>query len=431
MVLLEESNEMHFRHPLYGFFLVCGSCTLCFGATTHTVDAGGGGDYMTIQEAVDAAVSGDAIEIEPGTYIDDDADGVIVSFSGKNLTIAAPSGGVTLDGDETARGFVVTNATAYLYQLDLLDCAALDGDGGGGVLFNDWSGSGENLSVISCTFTSCSSPIEFDAGGAIRSVGKSSNYMNYEIDDCQFISCESAAYAGAFYALYANGLIMNTSFVNCSASNGGACEFRAGTSDIYECVFQGNSTTSDGGAIRVYSSDADITIEDSSFSENQARFGSAIEQTQGDVALSNCEITDNMVTYTGALRLRDNDIAAIIEVSGCWFSGNESGSWTGYAGISGDEGVNLTVSDSTLCDHPQGGDISITYTDGGGNDLGNWCCPGDVDEDGDVDSADLVTLLDGYGDGSLDADDREDCSRDGDVDVEDLIGMLSQWGTCE
>jgi len=420
---------MQFRHPLYGFFLVCGSCTLCFGATTYTVDAGGGGDYMTIQEAVDAAASGDAIEIEPGTYIDDDADGVIVSFSGKNLTIAAPSGGVTLDGDETARGFVVTNATAYLYQLDLLDCAALDGDGGGGLLFDDWSGSGENLSVISCTFTSCSSPVEFDAGGAIRSFGNSSNYMNYEINNCQFISCESAAYAGAFYASKANGLIMNTSFIDCSAGVGGACELREGASTIYECVFQGNSTTSDGGAIRVYHDDADITIEDSSFDGNQARTGSAIYQSEGDVTLNNCEITNNIsTTRHGCLHLRDNDVAAIIEVSGCRFSGNETA--VGCAGISGDTVVDLTVADSVICDHPLGGDISIAYTDGGGNDLGNWCCPGDVDGDGDVDADDLGTLLTGYGDASLDADDREDCSRDGDVDVEDLIGMLSQWGTC-
>jgi hypothetical protein len=425
-----ELMKMQFQHPLYGLVLVCGSCTLCFAATTYTVDAGGGGDYTTIQEAVDFAVSGDAIEIEPGTYIDDDADGVIVSFSGKNLTIAAPSGGVTLDGDETARGFVVTNATAYLYQLDLLDCTALDGDGGGGLLFNDWGGSGENLWVISCTFTSCSSPVEFDAGGAIRILGNSSSYIHYEIDDCRFISCESAYYAGALYTSYANGLIMYTSFINCSAATGGACEFRGGASVIYECVFQGNSTTLDGGAIRVYHEDADITIEDSSFDGNQAGTGSAIYQSEGDVTLNNCEITNNIsTTRHGCLHLRGNDAAAIIEVSGCRFSGNETA--VGCAGISGDAVVNLTVTESVFCDHALGGDIAIAYTDAGDNELGNWCCPGDVDGDGDVDADDLGTLLAGYGDASLDADDREDCSRDGDVDVADLIGMLSQWGTCE
>ena len=422
---------MQFRHPLYGFFLVCGSCTLCFGATTFTVDADGGGDYMTIQEAVDAAASGDAIQIEPGTYIDDDADGVIVAISGKDLTIAAPSSGVTLDGSESARGFVVANANASLYRLDLLDCAALDGEGGGGVLSTDMGGNNLTLKIDSCTFTSCSSSMEHDQGGAVCIRGGSSSLHNYEITDCLFTLCESAGYAGVLYADDANGIITNTSFIDCSAARGGACEFRAGYVDIYECVFQGNSTTGDGGAIRVYSSDADITIEDSSFSENQARSGSAIYQTQGTVTLSNCEITDNMATDAGCLHLRDNDVAAIIEVSGCLFSGNETDSWTGYAGISGDVVVNLTVSDSTLCDHPQGGDISIAYTDGGGNELGDWCCPGDVDGDGDVDADDLGTLLDGYADGSLDADDREDCSRDGDVDVADLIGMLSQWGTCE
>ena len=421
---------MQFRHPLYGFFLAFGSCTLCYGATI-AVDADGGGDYTTIQDAVDAAASGDLIEIESGTYVDDDGDGVIVAISSKDLTITAPDGGVILDGDGTAQGFAVTHATTYLYGLDLLDCTALDGEGGGGLLFDDWGGSGENLWIISCTFTSCSSPIEFDQGGAIRIQGRTSaSPVNYEINDCIFTSCTSATYAGALHTQNASGLIIDTSFIECSADTGGACEFREGSCDIYQCVFQGNSTTNDGGAIRVYSDDADITIGDSSFTGNQADTGSAIYQSSGDVTLINCELIDNVSVLHGCLHLRDNDPAAIIEVVGCLFSGNETDTWLGDAGISGNTVVNLTVSDSILCDHPSGGDIAIAYTDGGGNDLGNWCCPGDIDGDGDVDAVDLEALLAGYGDGALDADDREDCSRDGTVDVEDLIGMLSQWGTC-
>ena len=37
-------------------------------AATHIVDASGDGDFSTLQAAVDAAMSGDTIEVAPGTY---------------------------------------------------------------------------------------------------------------------------------------------------------------------------------------------------------------------------------------------------------------------------------------------------------------------------------------------------------------------------
>ena len=422
---------MQFRHPVYGVVLVIGSCAVCLGATI-SVGPDAGDDYTTIQAAVDFATTGDTIAIDSGTYVDDDGDGVIVKITSKDLTLTAPFGGVNLDGLNVARGIEVKSASTLLYQLDLLNCTALDGEGGAGLWFHDSSGTAQNLLIISCTFTSCSSPVQFNVGGAIGIYGNSSSTVDYEIDECIFTSCSSADYAGALYSNTATGLIMNTSFIDCSAKFGGACEFREGTSEFYECVFQGNSATNDGGAIRVYSADAVITIEDSSFSENHAEhFGSAISQSTGDLTLTNSDFIDNESGFAGCLYLRDTDPAAIIEVSGCRFSGNETASGYPAEGIFSEEVINLTVLDSFFCDHSLGGDITVAYTDGGGNDLGNWCCPGDIDEDGDVDADDLGTLLTGYGDASLDADDREDCSRDGDVDVEDLISMLSQWGTCE
>ena len=83
------------------------------------------------------------------------------------------------------------------------------------------------------------------------------------------------------------------------------------------------------------------------------------------------------------------------------------------------------------CDH-LGTEIydSAEYSDGGGNDLGNWCCPGDITEDGTVDDDDLLDLIDDWA-LSSDGDNRSDYDRDEDVDVVDLIGMLSNWGECE
>jgi len=419
---------MQFRHPVYGVVLVIGTCAMCLGATI-SVGPDAGDDYTTIQAAVNFSTTGDTIAIDSGTYVDDDGDGVIVKITSKDLTLTAPFGGVNLDGLNVARGIEVASASTLLYQLDLLNCIALDGEGGAGLWFDNSSGTAQNLGIISCTFTSCSSPVEFDLGGAISIYGNSSGIVDYEIVDCIFTSCSSAAYAGALNSERATGLIMNTSFIDCSADlGGGACNFRQGTSTIFSCVFLRNSA-SYGGAIMCLVPSA-ITIEDSSFSENHAEnSGSAIYQNIGNLTLTNSDFIDNVAGYGGCLNLGDTDPAAIIEVSGCRFSGNEAAS--GSEGIAGDEVINLTVLDSFFCDHSLGGDITMAYTDGGGNDLGNWCCPGDIDEDGDVDADDLGTLLTGYGDASLDADDREDCSRDGAVDVEDLISMLSQWGTCE
>ena len=51
-------------------------------AANHTVDAGGSGDFTTIQAAVDAASSGDTIEVTAGTYAEN------VSISAKTLSIS-------------------------------------------------------------------------------------------------------------------------------------------------------------------------------------------------------------------------------------------------------------------------------------------------------------------------------------------------------
>ncbi|MDY7107988.1 MAG: M12 family metallo-peptidase [Planctomycetota bacterium] len=53
-------------------------------------------------------------------------------------------------------------------------------------------------------------------------------------------------------------------------------------------------------------------------------------------------------------------------------------------------------------------------------------CPADFDEDGDVDTEDLLTLLGAWGTAGPDGD----IDEDGDVDTEDLLALLAAWGDC-
>ena len=55
-------------------------------------------------------------------------------------------------------------------------------------------------------------------------------------------------------------------------------------------------------------------------------------------------------------------------------------------------------------------------------------CLGDLDEDADIDLADLAALLANYGGEDMSYEDG-DLDQDGDVDLEDLAALLAVYGT--
>jgi hypothetical protein len=250
------------------------------------------------------------------------------------------------------------------------------------------------------------------------------------IEGIEFLDCSATnSSGGGVFLTDANVAMSNCVFDGCSANNGGAMEIRGGTTTMNSCSFTDNSA-SNGGAIRVNSNSADVTMTLTSFTSNDSSWGSAVNLEKGMLTMLSCDVDNNVATRSGALHLRDGVEA---EVSNTFFSRNEAieSGYDIYHAISGQSTAVLTLSGSTFCDHLASGEIEIAYTDGGGNDLGNWCCPGDIDDDGDVDAGDLTNFLFAYGNVLVTSDDREDVARNGGADVLDLLGMLQTWGTCE
>ncbi len=78
--------------------LVAGAAPAARGwAETRTVDAGGGGDFTSIQEAIAASADGDTVEVTPGTYAESlnlcGRDVAIVGVGGPAVTFIAPPPG--------------------------------------------------------------------------------------------------------------------------------------------------------------------------------------------------------------------------------------------------------------------------------------------------------------------------------------------------
>ena len=150
-------------------------------ATTWSVDAGGGGDFTTIQAAIDAASADDTINVAPGTYVEN------IDFKGKAVTVKSTSGpGVTIiDGGNSGtvvtfntgegpssviEGFTITNGNATNSDWG--------GSAGGGILCDgaspiirnniitnnyaenthsggDWEGGGTAGGGIACNHGAC------------------------------------------------------------------------------------------------------------------------------------------------------------------------------------------------------------------------------------------------------------------------------------
>ncbi len=209
--------------------------------------------FTHIQDAINASVAGDTVQVAAGTYIENInlKSGVVVQGAGADVTIIRGTGS----------GFVVT--TDYVNPNTKLDGFTITGGYGGGIDIS-WNGAPNGtLTVSNVTVTENygsgihvyeSDPVILNAtvtgnyggynGGGIVNWSSSPTIIN------SLIGNNSASYGGGiFNALLSYPTILNTAIINNSAQYGGGIynHLSESTTSIINSTITGNSALYGGG----------------------------------------------------------------------------------------------------------------------------------------------------------------------------------------
>jgi predicted outer membrane repeat protein len=288
-------------------------------------------------------------------------------------------------------------------------------------------------------------------------------------------------------AFYCDLVFSNCMFVgNSTPGEGGALRLWDSTATVTDSTFLANSACW-GGATFQSSSHSQPTYTNCVFIANNGWWGGAIyDEWTGDSAnVINCTFTANTANAGGAIYSScgvpttvsssilygDTATAGGDEASGTVeiYYSLVDGGWEGvgehvidadprFVDVPGADGIVGTPDDDVrllpgspcidaadnsalppeivtdLDGHPRYVDDPTTEDTGFGEppivDMGAYeyqveeSCPADFDDDGDVDTADLLFLLGAWGtpDGDVDGD--------GDTDTADLLALLGAWGEC-
>jgi predicted outer membrane repeat protein len=296
------------RHMVTGSVAIAVAfCSFAASATVIRVDCDGGGDYWTIQGAIDNASDGDTILVAPGVYVGGwnhniDTQGLallIVSEEGPEATIIDGendySGGFRFangEGPDTAvDGFTVTRANG----LSGIRCQA-----------------GSSPTVKNCFITACYSGT--DGGGVRCKEGSSPTFQ-----DCVFSD-------------------------NTTAGQGGAVDCWNSCNPVFErCIFEGNAAPSWAGAVCLKYYSAALFVDCAFVGNTSYMSGGGVYCTRSSATFSGCVFSANEATHGGGLRATD-DSDLVIE--SCRFSDNYGSDEGG--GLHCDYNSDLTITGSTF-----------------------------------------------------------------------------------
>lgn len=268
-------------------------------------------DYLTITAAIAGSASGDEIVIAPGIYPEN------LTINGKDLQLRNAGGGtVTIFGQGLARCLdLVSGSNTDVILRDLIFTGGADNVGGGIAVSQTCSAIIENCIVEGNDAT--------DQGGGMYISGVAS------LTNVTIRGNTAGDRGGGIVSTTTLG--STTTLVDCvfednTAANGGAYAYAkpGELATIVGCRFLNNAATGRGGAIAVYGTSAvgTLRVDDCLFEGNSAdSSGGAVWVTDQDVfrAVNSVFLNNSAVNNGGAVRNEQ-----IFDATNCTFYGNNT-----------------------------------------------------------------------------------------------------------
>jgi hypothetical protein len=251
--------------------------------------------YPTIEAALDDALDGDRLLVDPGTYVEDDLD-----VGARYLTIEGTAAGVRIESVASRRAFTITGGGLVLVNVEV--------DGAHQVGLAEVTG-GE-LQLHGVTVLSMGSPIPGQPAGSIDANGATIVIADSLLDR----AVAPVKEGGHVYAIGSLVTVTDSALLAGSASDGGA----------------------------IYLSGGSLIVERTHFEGNAADEGSAIAASGAPVVVSGSAFVDNEASLRATISCRSSKAC---EVSGSLFDGNTAPAAAAlYASASGQVvGSGLTV----------------------------------------------------------------------------------------
>lgn len=230
------------------------------------------GDQPTIQAGIDAAVNGDEVVVDIGTYNES------INFNGKAITVRSTDP----DDPDVVASTVVNSGSLYVVR-------CVNGEGAGTVLSGlvitgnaITTGGGMRIAGSSPTVTRCT--FSANSGVGMRNLNRSSP----TVTNCAFVENTRSG----MYNDGSSPIVSTCTFTGNSAADGGGMHNRAGASPTVDnCLFTANTASGGAGMINKNSSPL---VTNCTFSENVAgHSGGGMHNTGGSPTIRNCQFLGN------------------------------------------------------------------------------------------------------------------------------------------